>query len=79
MLERHLQGVNQIKLIERFYVYLNVTFAGEILGSAEEKDITLRIDDADLAPRHASIRLEVDEETNRICYVLRDLKSGHRN
>ena len=38
--------------------------------------VTLQIDDAEVAPKHASIKLEVDEESNRFCYVLRDLKSG---
>ena len=47
-----------------------------MIGSSSEKDVTLTIDDADLAPKHASIKLEVDDENNRVCYILRDCKSG---
>lgn len=53
-----------------------MTAQGELIGSSSDKDITLTVDDAELAPKHASIKLEMDEENNRVCYVLRDCKSG---
>ena len=55
---------------------MNLTQVGEIIGSKSDGDITLKIDDANIAPRHVSIMARFDEETNRINYILRDLKSG---
>ena len=50
-----------------------------MIGSSNDKDVTLTIDDADLAPKHATIKLEMDEDLGKPCYILRDIKSGKRN
>ncbi len=64
-----------LSLNNSYYVYLNVTSIGELIGSSSEKDVTLTIEDADLAPKHATIKLEMDEDLAKPCYILRDIKS----
>lgn len=58
-----------------YYIYLNVTNAGETIGSSD-KEVSLLIDDAQVAEKHATIKLEFDDELQRYCYLLRDLRSG---